>query len=262
MRVRALIFSILSLVSCMISCKKAPLSVGPITTESRPLAFFSKVKIYDDISLTFVKSDTNYVVVTTGKNLIDNIITETNASDSTLTIKNDNALDWLRTYDYTLDIKLYFKDVNYVFVSTSGTVTTENQFNSDITYTPSPYDTIADIKRYVFEVDGASGNIDLKLNNCPYLYINYEYGTSNVKLHGNNNSFLQIRKRSFGEVNALDYQAQRALVVSNSVADCYVNVSERLYSRINNFGNIYYKGEPPFINNQYGPVAKGKLIKL
>ena len=260
MRDKLLIFIILSLTSCIISCKKAPLSVGPITTESRQLESFSKVKVFDDINLRFVKSDTNYVVITTGKNLIDNILTDINVNDSSLTIKNGNALDWLRTYDYTLDVELHFKDVNYVFIASHGTVTTENQFNSD--YNTTQNDTIADRVKYVFELDGASGNINLELNNCPYLYINYEYSTSNVIIRGTNNSFLQIRKRSFGNVNALDYQAKRAMVVSNSVANCYINVSERLYSRINSFGNIYYKGEPPYINNQYGPDAKGKLIHL
>lgn len=262
MKDKLLILIILSLLSCMISCKKAPLSIGAITTESRQLANFNKVRVFDDINLTFVKSDTNYVVITTGKNLIDNILTDVNASDSTLTIKNGNALDWLRTYDYTLEVELHFKDVNYVYIASYGTVTTENQFNSDTIYNPNPSDTLTNRLKYIFEFDGASGDVNLELNNCPYLYINYEYGTSNVNIRGNNNSFLQIRKRSFGEVNALDYQAKRALVVSNSVANCYVNVSERLVSRINNFGNIYYKGEPPYINNQYGPVAKGKLIQL
>ena len=265
MRVKLLIFCILSFITCMISCKKAPLSIGAITTETRQLDFFDKVKIHDNINLTFVKSDTNYVVITTGNNLIDNILTEINAADSTLTIKNGNALDWLRPYEYQLNVELHFKDINYVYIATSGTVTTENQFNSDTIYNPYPGDTLPDQLKYVFEVDGASGNIDIELNNCPYLYFNYEYGTSNVKIRGNNNGFLKIRKRSFGDVNALDYQAERVTVVSNSLADCHVSVGDRLVTRINNIGNIYYrcnKNEPPLIDNRYGPVAKGKLIKL
>ena len=262
MKAKSLILLILSLVFCMISCEKAPLSIGEITTVTRPLSFFDKVKIYDDINLVFVKSDTNYVQITTGKNLIDNILTETNSSDSTLTISNDNVLDWLRNYDYTLDVKLFFKDVNYVFISTSGTVTTENQFNNDTIYNPYQTDTITKPLMYTFELDGASGDVDITLNNCPFLYFDYQYGISNVKIRGKNNQFLQIRKRSFGDIDALDYQAERVLVVSSSTGDCYVNVKDRLVSRINNIGNIYYKGEPPYIDSRYGPIAKGKLIKL
>ena len=260
MRVKSLIILTLVLTTCMISCKKAPLSVGKTITQSRPLPYFDKVEIYDDISLTFVKSDTCYMEITTGENLIDNISAD--VCDSVLKLKNDNILDWLRTYDYTLHARLYFKDINNVLISTSGSVNTENQFNSDTIYNPHPGDTLDYPLMYRFEVDGGSGDVDITLNNCPYLYFVYQYGTSNVNIHGENNSFLKIYKRSFGTVDALDYDAERVTVTSESKGDCYVSVKDRLVTRINSLGNIYYKGEPPYIDNQYGPVAIGRLIKL
>ena len=260
MRVKTLILLLLVLLTCMVSCKKAPLSIGKIITQSRDLPYFDKVEIYNDISLTFVKSDTCYIEITTGEKLIDNISVE--VCDSILTIKNNNMLEWIRAYDYTLHARLYFKDINHVLISTSGTVNTENQFNSDTIYNPYIGDTLHHTLQYCFEIDGASGDIDIMLNNCPYLNILYHYGTAYMNIHGKNNSFLNISKKSYGIVDALDYDVERATVTSNSKGDCYVKVNERLLSRIFSLGNIYYKGEPPYIDERYGPVAIGKLIHL
>ncbi len=262
MKVKSLIIIILASAACMLSCKKTPLSIGEITTQQRTIStYFDKVKILDNINLTFVKSDCNKVEITTGKNLIDNILTEVNTNDSVLTIKNDNKLDWIRPYDYTLDLKLYYKDINYVLLATSGNVSTENQFNSDTIYNPHPGDTLTSPLMYVFEIDGASGEIDLTLNNCPYLFVNYEYGTCKVVVHGENNQYFRVRHKSYGDLNAIDYQAERVSVTNKSVGDCYVQASERITAAIDKNGNIYYKGEPVSIDCIYGPNATGRLIK-
>ncbi|MBR6438111.1 MAG: DUF2807 domain-containing protein [Bacteroidales bacterium] len=246
MKIRLLL--ILSICSiCMFSCKKAPLSVGETVTQTRSLQDFHRIKIYDDISLTFVKSDTCYIEITTGSNLIDNITTS--ISDSTLCIRNENTLNWIRPYDYTLHARLYFKEIDLVYCSTAGYVDSENQFNNDFS-------------QNTFIIDGASGDLNILINNCKHLFLDYKYGTSKVSFSGNNNNYFKVHKKSYGIVDARDYKAERVNIVNGSSGDCYIHANNEIISEINNLGDIYYKGNPAKITETYGPIARGRLIPL
>ena len=74
MKIKTLILLTLAFSICIFSCKKAPLTIGKTITESRPLDDFNKVYINDDVSVTLVKSDSCWIEITTGENLMDNII--------------------------------------------------------------------------------------------------------------------------------------------------------------------------------------------
>ena len=123
---RFYLFLLLSMMVFLPSCKKVPLSVGERITETRGLDAFSKIVINDDINVTLIKADTNYVEISAGKNLIPNITTETH--DGKLTINNENTMSWIRTYDHTINgciIELYFRNYLLCF--------TYNIFSTSIT---------------------------------------------------------------------------------------------------------------------------------
>ena len=250
MKHKLLIILILCILTALSSCKKAPITVGSIVTQSRELSNFTEVNVNDNINLALVRSDTCYIEITTGKNIIDNITTEVN--NGILTICNTTSLNWIRPYDYTLEVTLYFKDItNFIFAS-SGTLETKNNYTG----------ILSNGDFYRFEIDGGSGDIDLNVNNCDDFHVAYHYGTSRLNLYGANNQKLVINKRSYGMIDARNYDAKTVDVTSNSACDCYISASESIDATINHFGNIFYKGDPDSIQVTYGEYAKGKLLPL
>ena len=250
MRHKLLIIIMLSLLTAFISCKRAPLTVGPIVTQTRELPDFSEVYLNDNINLSLVRSDTCYLVITTGKNIIDNVTNE--VSNGTLTISNNTTLNWIRPYDYTIGATLYYKDIiNFVFAS-SGTLETQNNYTGHI----APPDF------YRFEIHGGSGDVNLNISNCDDFRVVYHYGTSQLNISGDDNKLFVIYKRSYGVIDARNYEAETVHITTDSASDCYISASESIEARINNCGDIYYKGDPEEIQVTYGEFAKGKLLPL
>lgn len=229
------------------SCKKVPLSVGKTVVQQRELAAFSHLAVNDDINVTLVRSDSCFIEITAGENIIDNILTE--VRNDTLIISNDNKINWIRTYDYRIAATLYFSDIRTLTFGSCGELHTKNQFNA---YEDTPY---------VVKIDGGSGDIFMKFNNCNSLKVNYDYGTSQLNLYGEGNKFLDIYKKSYGLIHAEDYVADSVAITNNSTGDCYVKANKYLYSLIEHLGNVYYKGEPEIVE-EYGEYARGKLIKF
>lgn len=256
---KILIIIALTFFAAFSSCKKSPLSIGKTVTQTRQLDHFDTLVIRDDINVILVKSDENRVEITTGENLIDNI--ETKISDSTLVISNESTMNFIRTYDYKIDVTLYFKDICRVTHSSSGYLKTSNQFNDDTTYTPHQGDTLLIHPLYELIIDGSCGDIDMEFNDCDRLYVDYKNGTSNVVIHGNDNHNLEIYSKSFGIVDASDYRCDYVKIRSRSSNDCWVNASKYLQSRIDKNGDIYYKGDPEKIVETYGQNANGRLIR-
>lgn len=229
------------------SCKKVPLSVGKTVVQQRELAAFSHLAVNDDINVTLVRSDSCFIEVTAGENIIGNITTE--VRNDTLIVSNDNKINWIRTYDYRIAATLYFSDIRTLTFGSCGELHTKNQFNA---YEDTPY---------VVKIDGGSGDIFMKFNNCNSLKVNYDYGTSQLNLYGEGNKFLDIYKKSYGLIHAEDYVADSVAITNNSTGDCYVKANKYLYSLIEHLGNVYYKGEPEIVE-EYGEYARGKLIKF
>ncbi|MGN0033660.1 MAG: GIN domain-containing protein [Candidatus Limimorpha sp.] len=245
---RIIIFLLLSIVIILPSCKKVPLSVGETITVSRELQGFNKMIINDDVNVTMIKADTNYIEISAGKNLMPNIITET--SDGNLVIRNDNAMNWIRTYDYTIDAKLYFKEITDITHSGSGFLKSQNQIN----------DSCNDHIRIT--ILHACGDIDLEINDGSAISIDYTQGTSALKLRGTGNRHIYIGKRSYGIIDISDLGVTKATVKNFSSGDCYVAPSDTLNAYIYNLGNIYYKGNPSEIESYIDPDSRGKLIHI
>lgn len=247
MKVKSLIILMLTLFACFTSCKKAPLTVGKIVTEYRELPDFNEVQLNDNINLSLVRSDTSYIEITTGENIIGNITTE--IKGSSLILCNTSTLNWMRPYDFELHATLYFKDIKNIVFASSGTLDTPNQFN----------DTIGS---YSIEIDYGSGDIDILLNKCRSFSVLYYHGTSQINLHGRENNYLNIYTRSYGVVNARNCETRYVDVAQSAVGDCYIWSYQKIQAEITNLADIYYKGEPTSISVTYGEDARGRLIPL
>lgn len=247
MKRNSLIITLFTTLALLSSCKKVPLSVGETVVQQRELAAFSHLAVNDDINVTLVRSDSCFIEITAGENIIDNITTE--VRNDTLIISNDNKISWIRTYDYRIDAVLHFRDISSLTYRSCGELHTRNQFN-------------AEDASYLIYIDGGSGDLFMDFSHCSSLKVNYDYGTSQLNLTGDNNKFIDIYKKSYGLIHAENLVADSVSITNASTGDCWINANRYLYSRINHLGNIYYKGEPTDIIEEYGEEAKGRLIKV
>ena len=229
------------------SCKKVPLSVGDRITETRGLDAFSKIVINDDINVTLIKADTNYIEISAGKNLIPNITTETH--DGKLSITNENTMSWIRTYDHTIDAKLYFKSLNYLTISGSGQINSQCQIND------------TSDKHLRLCIYHACGDIDLEINGGRSISVDYAQGSSVLKLHGTGNNHIYIGKSSYGVIDITELGVRKATVKNYGSGDCYVSPTDTLTAYIYNLGNIYYKGRP-VVEEHVEPDSRGKVERI
>lgn len=250
MKVKLLIIFTLSVFTTFQSCKKSPLTIGKTITETRALPDFKEVRLNDNINMSLVRSDKNCIKITTGENIIDNITTE--VRDSVLTICNTTTFDWTLPYNYELHTTLYFKDIRNFHFASSGNLNTENQYNNNDT----------SVRKCRVVIDGGSGDIDMLVNNCRGFYLEYLYGTSHVTIHGENNRYFDIFHRSYGIMDARNFKVDYVDIHSKATGDCYIHACDSIKAKIENLGNIYYKGDPEKISVTYGEFAKGKLLPL
>ncbi len=247
---RHTILYITMLACCMLaSCAKAPLTNGDPVTQDRPITQpFSKIDMHDNIDVTLVKSTdgTQHVEVTSGENVIDNIVTE--VKGDTLVIANENALDWIRSYDCPFDVTIYYNSIGSINYYSVGSLTSTDSI------TGAGDDSGTWFYLNIFE---GSGDIDLGIN-CRDLRVNYKYGTSEVKLHGRA-AICYIFHNSFGPLEAENLWTNMTWIVSNST--CYSRVWAETYlcAMLHGLGNTYYKGSPEI---EYSHDSSGLLLPL
>lgn len=101
-----IVFSgLLLLISCKKEFENCFRSTGEIQVESRKIASFKNLQVEDNLSVTWHESDSEYVKITAGKNLIPQIKTENQGN--TLFIRNKNSCNWTRSYSSPFEIDLY-----------------------------------------------------------------------------------------------------------------------------------------------------------
>lgn len=228
------------------SCKKSPLTNGDVITEERELSAFNTIYLYDNINVTLVKSDIFKIEITTGENLIPNIIS--NVVDNALYIRNENICNWLRSYDCPLEAKIHYHgDINKIMYESVGDLRTEGYLEND------------SISYFELDIETGAGDIDLKLN-CDSVYIDIHEGTNEIKLEGSSN-YTYIYQHGFGPIDATNLPSSKMFVNSYTSNNIFIHCIDELDVRIHDRGNIYYKGQPE-IDSFIDPDALGRIIEI
>lgn len=239
------IITSIALLALASSCKKSPLTNGKVITETREISAFDTLYLYDNIDVTLVCSDTYKIEITTGENLIPNIISE--ADGERLLLRNDNTCNWLRSYDIPLEARIYYNSkISSIIYESVGDLSSETYISDDT------------LSTFNLKVEDGSGNIDIKVN-CDDLYLTILSGTNETSI-GGNASYAYIYQRGLGPIDFLEIPCVKADVYSYRSNNIYVNCSDNLNANIYDIGNIYYKGNPE-IKSYISPDAKGKLIR-
>jgi len=217
-------------------------STGEQTTETRTLSNFSTIDLKGKITLYLIKSTTNKVEITGGKNLLSKI--KTDITDSTLTIDNNNTFNWVRSYKKAeIVVNLYFTNINKFYIRGEDKVYSKDSLNVD-NLSLEVHSGITDIN-LIFN----SKNLDIVIHD----------GAGDVKISGKTNK-LYTWNNGMALINFRNLQTNSIYFVGKSINKSYINCNGVLDIDLYENGDIYYYGNPTKINERnYSKEAK--LIK-
>ena len=238
---------IILLLAATFSCSKAPLSNGPMTTETRIIEDFTRIEQYNNVYVHLVKSDSSYIEISACANLMDNIITK--VSGGTLTIKNENSMNWLRSYDNRITATVHYTDfIDDVYYESVGDLICDDTIHHNMN---------------IFIYDG-SGDIDIKTE-CKNINIHYRAMTSNISISGECNK-ADVIVEGLGPFHAENLIVHNNLNINmKGQNDAFVNCIGHLNVIIDHIGNVRYvkySDEVPTISLTKTPKARGELIPI
>jgi hypothetical protein len=105
MRKVGFLIILIGLFSCRKEVENCFRSTGEIEEEFRSIGSFQNLRLEDNLNLTWHFSDSAYVKIRAGKNLIPKITTAINGNE--LVIRNQNSCNWTRSYSRPFEIDLF-----------------------------------------------------------------------------------------------------------------------------------------------------------
>lgn len=236
------VLCVLSLCSC-----KGTFKNGDVVTRERDIKkFFNCIQINDNISITLKESesDRQYVEVTSGEFVIDNLTTE--VIGDTLVVRNTNRFDWLRSYNCPFEMTIYYTHLGIINYQGTGSVKSLDSIRG--------YETDTHTVTNINIMEG-SGDIDITVS-CNNAAIYYKHGTSKVIVRGKV-FWSQISANGFGPIEAENLKSNE--VYFNSTSTCYAKVwaTDLLQANLDGLDYLYYRGNPEIVCNR-----PSKLIKI
>jgi len=226
-----------------LSCTRdsCPLSAGNLSSEIRNLPVFNEIDLYSKINVILTQDTVQNIRVEAGKNLLKGI--STIVSDGTLTIQDNNGCKLLRTDNNIANVYISIRQLQKIAYYGSGNV--------------SSTDTL---RAAFFTVDCyyGSGSINLTLvADTADAIVRTENADITFSGYGN---FAYVYSAEASSVNLFQYATHSVNIVSKSVRDVDVNVTDSLNASILYKGNVYYMGNPSSILTQIS--NSGQLIHV
>ena len=251
-----------SLLQC--SCDK--FSNGDVIEKSRQLdESFQMIELNDDVNVTLIHCDADnpagYIVLKTGENLWDNISTEVMVDTfrllvngtyikekfNKLVIRNNNTLDFLRPYDYTLEMTVYYDSIISILFNSNGTINTDtlrgyNYITHFSTHDHSGNIIESDSLKSNLRIETAGGSGDLNvLMNCFRMTALYSHGTSNINFCGKARlAEVYGDYDCHGIIDGRYLETYNYYGTFNGTNALFAKAIDYISAKNNNIGSIYY----------------------
>lgn len=255
----AVLFFLVSLT--LVSCSKIDslFNNGEPVTELRDInPGFRVVAIYNNVNVKLMHDNNPRIELNCPKNLIEKVTTD--VVGDTLFIRNQNDFNWLRSFDYSIDLTVYYDSLRAIQFASNGNLLCTDSIRGIREIFVEETDENADtLLAYGFnlQIIEGSGDIDLTFN-CDALKTNFINGTSAVVFRGRT-GYNEIIIRSYGNIHAEALESNLVRVESLSTNDTYVWAKTSLHARLFYIGNVYYKGHPTLVDECHG---EGRVIKM
>jgi len=216
-------------------------NAGAVKSTVRELDLFREIKLYDKIDVVLTQDSVQMVRVETGDNMLPNI--ETTVIDSVLTVRDNSSCKWVRNLDEKITVYISTSKLRQIIYHGAGNITSTNTFKAD---------------EFTIDSPEGLGAINLKLD-CRQTNILIRMNAADIILQGKS-ARTSVYCAVSGSVNLRDFVSDYVTIDHRSVRDSWVNVVTTLDARILYKGNLYYKGNPPWIDSVYN--SSGRMFRL
>jgi len=224
------------------SCEKDHLfdclkSTGSIVSEEREVSDFNRIDVYNNPEVILTQDVVNSITVEAGGHIISGITTE--ISNGTLTIRNENKCNWVRSYSKTIAVYVHVKKLDIIHHHGSSSISSANTLENT---------------KFDFNIWN-SGDIEVAVNtDSMFSKLGVAVGSMTVKGHA---GYSYVYNIGSGFAYEHDLQADHSFIDYHGTGDCYVSVSHDLAVKLYDAGNVYYSGNPQVSSSIYG---SGQLI--
>jgi len=214
-------------------------NAGPSIIQERALAPFTNIELNDNIDLVLIQGDTEKIEISGPQNIIANV--RTDVEDNTLKISNNTGCRWLRNPDEKITARLYFKQFGDFQYKGIGKVTNEDTIRGN---------------SILFNSETGAGIIDLTVSVDILSAIILKENASMI-FHGNARYF-ETYTNARGILDLSRLKVKSMYIVYSGLADTYINVSDDIEAYVRYKGNVYCKGNPTIIKQEY--FSSGRLF--
>jgi hypothetical protein len=198
---------------------------GPVVTEERNTSYFSGLNVRSGIDVSLKQGDKETITVEAEGNILQYIKTE--IRDNVLHIYIEPNIN-IR-FNGTKKVYVTMKDINSVKTTSAGDVTgltPVNTINLKLN-TSSAGDIKLEVNATLIEIDiSSAGNITLS-------------GKADI---------LNADLSSAGDLEAYELKVKEADISVSSAGGARVDVADKLIARSSSAGDIYYSGNPEFVD--------------
>ncbi len=217
-------------------------STGKTVTIQRNISGdFSAVRLESNIDLVLTQGPVYSISLEGGENILPGIDTE--IKDSTLTLRNNNTFNWVRSYDNKITARVTAPHFLFINYESTGTLSNTDTIHEDSIFVTS---------------FGGSGFIKLCIK-TNISHLSLTKGSADLDISGYSGSNF-IFAGSYGPFHCLNLETSNTYMSNGGTNDCYISVDNHLEYEIKGVGNIYYKGDPASVSGSI--TGDGKLIKL
>lgn len=215
-------------------------STGPMRIEERSVPTFHSVDLDDRIDVVMGQRASGTVAVEAGSNLLGQI--ETEVVDGVLRLRNTMRCNWVRNLKKRVTVHVPVDGLDRLVLRGTGDVRC--------------LDTIQ-VERFELEQWGAQGSTELLLDvhSCS---IALHTGAGSVNVAGRCSVTADLYSGIMGPIDASGMRARFVNVNNSGVADVRCWVTEMLDVRINDVGDVYYRGDPPNVRENI--TGSGRLL--
>lgn len=211
------------------SCDEKPdcfKGTGPLTSEERSTTTIRHIELLCNADVIIHPDTVNRIKVTAGANLIGKI--ETEIKDDMVWIRNNNHCNWVRSFDPTIKVEIWTDDLL--------TIRTDDS-NGDVTFSDTlhvhefRFDSFSSLGIYHLLLDADIAT--LALHNGPADF----YGEGNIEV-------AYYYSSGYGIMDFRNITADLIFMNNRGTNDMFVNAQSRIEARIEDSGDIFYRGNP------------------
>lgn len=200
-------------------------SLGDTVTEERSIGVFDRVFLKDKINLEYYYSESYYVEVEFGENIVHHI--KTKRDGNSLYISNEATCNWVRSLKEIPLVRIYAPTLSYL----------ENTSSANITFV----DSLKSLD-FLYEQRLSNGEVFM-LFNTDSARVYAHTGYTGITLAGRTKN-AGLYNASVGQFDASRLQSDITTVNNTSLQDILCVANTYLFGEINMSGNIRYSGDP------------------